>query len=324
MATKISRLRFRRRRRAVYPLQRTWHDITTMTTAVSDNNNNVINTKNNDNTTNNNNSATPPITTTIITITTSKTVGTTTTTTLMVKIATNMQRKLKSVHSCEADLWKMMKNPTAGVWLVWIEFPSIFSLLKMNERALFKKFMLFTLFNNINEWPQWVIKAGLWTNLGRDFWRDLTYKGQRYDSRVVKTDLDYMYLFFFCFLFFFLLRGGGCISCKRLLISFRLCLQKSNSLHTNFYRGEFFIIIFLFFIREVLPFSCAWFTAKHVAPDHASVQGPWFDFEPRTWCMNNVQQNPLGQQTTLREAHTWFTAEPRTAKPLYCQRPSVN
>ena len=30
-------------------------------------------------------------------------------------------------------------------------------------------------------------------------------------------------------------------------------------------------------------FNCPWFSAKHVVPDHAWVQGPWFDFEPCTW-----------------------------------------
>ena len=54
-------------------------------------------------------------------------------------------------------------------------------------------------------------------------------------------------------------------------------------------------------------------------------QRTWVDsasqLRDRSLCTNNVRVNPRSQRTTLPEPHMWLTAEPHTAKPLFCLFP---
>ena len=63
-------------------------------------------------------------------------------------------------------------------------------------------------------------------------------------------------------------------------------------------------------------FRCAWFRMKHVALYHAWVQGPWFDFEPRTWTTLKVSfQCGLKHAAFLCISRPFVPLSPKCVQP---------
>ena len=76
--------------------------------------------------------------------------------------------------------------------------------------------------------------------------------------------------------------------------------------------------------------SCTWFSAKHISPDRARVQGPLFDFEPRTWTKLKVRFQRGSKHTafhTLSSSYLWSAFHPRcqtVETPQNCRTTSGN
>ena len=83
----------------------------------------------------------------------------------------------------------------------------------------------------------------------KGFLERLTYKGQRYDSRVVKTDLDYMYLFFFFSFFFFYCEGVVAFRVKNCLSLFA-CVCRRATAYTQISIVVSFLSLFCYFLLE--------------------------------------------------------------------------